>query len=724
MHPSSITAERPPHFAWLCGVTTLLSAVLLFLVQLIISKIILPWFGGGPAVWTTCMLFFTTLLLGGYAYAHWLVRAFDTTWQMRIHAFLTLAAAMTLPLTPPVPDSDVGLHPIRSILWLLAMNVGLPFLAISATGPLVQSWYVEVYHNRMPFRLYALSNVGSLAALWLFPLAIEPLLSTRLQDIAWSSGFGLYLMLLFALALTFERLPFDENEVIYPRRAVGREFASARDLAIWIGLPALAAVTFNAVTNEICQDVAPVPLLFIMPLSVYLLSLIIAFDSPRWYVRWVWGWLTVVALIAVAVVMLDYEIDKWLEHQAEQGLLSPRFKLSDYTDRADVSTIVYLAAAFCLCMVCHGETTRHRPRPGQLTLYYLAIAAGGAIGTFIVAVLCPLLLDRYAELNVAMVLGYLLAGGILVASLSTIPQARSRYVASGCASLILAAGLMVVLRAQVSALFDKADVRMRNFYGVSSVVTEHHASLPDGRILYNGRIVHGYQFVEGPRRYRPNTYYTTGSGVEIAISMLHSRNRPLRVGVIGLGTGTMACYGRRGDEFQFYEIDPKIDLIAHQYFTYLADSRAECYVRHGDARLYLQRQLATEGKQKFDLLVLDAFSGDAIPMHLLTLEAFQLYVQHVKHDGILAVHVSNRHLDLAPVVARLARAVEAEALHIERSEDGKQNFHAASDWVLVSGDPSLILNFDVYGVGRLLDDDSDLGPLWTDSVSNWLQVLR
>jgi hypothetical protein len=378
-------------------------------------------------------------------------------------------------------------------------------------------------------------------------------------------------------------------------------------------------------------------------------------------------------------------------------------------------------------MVCHGETTRHRPRPGQLTLYYLAIAAGGALGTAVVALICPMLLNRYLELNIVLVVSYLLAGGIIVAALAALTEARARYIASGCASLILAAGLALVLGAQLYQLRDRADFRVRNFYGMASVVTEYTKDkVPVGRVLYNGRINHGYQFLKGPRRYRPNAYYASGSGVDIAFSMQHSRGRPLRVGVIGLGTGTLASFGRQGDDFQFYEIDPKIELIARKYFTYLDDSRANVHVRLGDARLSLQRQLAEEGSQQFDLLVLDAFSGDAIPVHLLTLEAFRLYVEHIKHDGILAVHVSNIHLDLAPIVARLGKKVEAHAVLIEREADGAgtMNYQAASDWVLVSGDSSTVLNFDVYGAGRLLEEEAITGPLWTDSFSNLLHVLQ
>jgi hypothetical protein len=430
---------------------------------------------------------------------------------------------------------------------------------------------------------------------------------------------------------------------------------------------------------------------------------------------------------------------------AERLDIDTSFDLTTYTGRAEIATVIYLLAVFCIGMVCHGETTRRVPRPGQLTLYYLAIAAGGALGSAVVAVVCPVLLNRYLELNAVLVFAYLLAGGVIVTGLSTIDDERKRYLASGCASLLLATGFALVIWAQAYDIQASADIFLRNFYGVASVKTEKSKDgVPVGRVLYNGHINHGYQFLEGPRRYRPNAYYPSGSGVDVAFNLLREQHKPLRVGVIGLGTGTLASFGRSGDSFQFYEIDPKINLLAHKYFTYLEDSKAETRVRLGDARLYLDRQLHTEGDQEFDLLVLDAFSGDAIPVHLLTLEAFRLYVQHINATGILAVHVSNRHLNLAPVVARLAAEVNAWAVLIERGEDGSYSYNAASDWVLVGADPELLLRFHVSGPqaalyrttqpslplsfpeplpGRLLYDESSSGPLWTDSFSNLLQVL-
>lgn len=720
--------ERSSHFAWQCALTTLLSAVLLFLVQPIISKIILPWFGGSPAVWTTCMLFFQTLLLAGYAYAHWLVRAFNQAWQMRIHALMALAAALTLPITPQQPSLDADAEPARWILWLLGMNVGLPFFVISATGPLLQSWFSQIYPGRPPYRLYALSNIGSLAALWLFPLGLEPKLNSAQQDLLWSAGFGIYLVLLFVMQVTFERLPVDENELVYPKRASSKDKDPVRrqDIVLWIALPALASVMLVAVTSHICQDVAVVPFLWILPLSLYLITFILAFDSPRWYIRGVWGTLAALSLVAASVVAIDWEIENFVRERLPKLGLGEMF-LTEYTDRADVEIGIYLLALFCVAMICHGETTRRKPPAGRLTLFYLAISAGGALGSASVALLCPLLFNGYYEQGIAIVAGYVVAGVVLVQAIQVaIPQPKSRAIAGGLASLVLTAGLLFVVSAQVQSLRPEGDFQVRNFYGTAQVKTEYtEDDEPFGRVLYNGQINHGYQFLQGKRRREPNSYYAVGSGVDLAFHVLRERGQPLRVGVIGLGTGTLAAFGQAGDDFQFYEIDPKIERIAREHFTYLADTPATTHIRLGDARLYLQQQLATSGPQQFDLLVVDAFSGDAIPVHLLTLQAFDLYREHIRRPGgILAIHVSNRHLNLQPVVARLAQEINASAVLVERDEVGGQSSDAASDWILISGDEMTLADPTLVAFGQRLDGKFPKAPRWTDSFSNLWQVME
>jgi protein-L-isoaspartate O-methyltransferase len=719
--------ERSSNFAWYAALTVLLGAVLLFLVQPIISKMILPWYGGSPAVWTTCMLCFQSLLLAGYAYAHLLVRTFSLGWQMRVHGVVTLIAALTLPITPspvvwePRPEAE----PISSILLLLLMNIGLPFFALAATGPLVQSWFGSVYPGRPPYRLYALSNVGSLAALWLFPLWMEPNLPSGRQDFIWSGCFGAYLVMVFLLSLAYERMPVDLEEQLRPSHQRDKPPLVRSDVALWLLLPALASALLVAITAHICQDVAVVPMLWILPLSLYLLSFIIVFDSPRWYLRGVWGWLTILSLVAVSIVMLDDPIqERIVSLAAWWGLELHGFDLTDYTGRADIETLIYLLALFGIAMLCHGETVRKKAEPGNLTVFYLAIAAGGVLGTALVAIVCPLVFDRFYELNLGLVLGFLVAGTVIVsATQNWFTKPRRLYAAHAATAVLLSAGFALVVVAQYDNAASDDDVQVRNFYGIASVRTLHYqnSDKPYGRVLYNGQINHGFQFLDDERRYQPTSYYAEGSGVQVALRTLREANpgQPLKVAVIGLGTGTMAAHGEAGDQFVFFEIDDKIRRIASEYFTYLADSKAQTQVIMGDARLSLT---ALEQPQAYDLIVVDAFSGDAIPVHLLTLEAFELYRRHLKKDGILAVHTSNRHLALAPVTARLADQVGWDSVLIENS-GGDSADEASSDWVLVTNNPRVLQDEEVLLRGEFLTGEHADAPLWTDTFSNLRQVM-
>ncbi|HTN76336.1 MAG TPA: fused MFS/spermidine synthase [Pirellulaceae bacterium] len=703
--------ERSSTYAWCCALTTLISALLLFLVQPIISKLILPWYGGSPAVWTTCMLFFQTLLLAGYAYAHLLSKNLSLGWQMRIHGFVTLLAACTLPVSPsdvwePMPEAE----PVWPILKLLTFNIGLPFFALSASGPLLQSWFGNVYPGKPPYRLYALSNVGSLVSLFLFPFLFEPNLNSTQQDWIWSGGFGVYLLFIFIMAVVFERQPVDEQTVIYPEKEAGHGPLTWYDLVLWPALPALACVLMVAVTSHICQDMAVVPFLQILPLSLYLITFILAFDSPRWYIRLLWGPLAVLSLLSLTAVMNDAAVQKYLEKTAKAWDTSLRgFDLTDYTDRADIEAAVYLTAMFCVAMICHGETTRRKPSTNHLTLFYLLIAAGSALGSASVAIICPYVFDRYFELNIAVILGFLVAAAVIIVALYQVTSSKTwRYALSGAGGLLLAGCFALLLTGQLNIDKGEYDIRLRNFYGVASVkTTKSESGEPIGRTLFNGKINHGFQFLDGPERYQTVSYYAPGSGVDLAFQSLQHGSERLKVGVIGLGTGTLAANGRQGDIFRFYEIDEKIVRICNDYFTYLKDTPAEVDVVLGDARLSLAHELKRNEKQHFDILVLDAFSGDAIPVHLLTLESFKLYARHMSDRGVLAVHVSNRHLDLVPVVARLAKEMEAEAVLIEVSDNGEAH-DASSDWVLVTTNPDVLNHPVVATSGQRLKCELDV----------------
>ncbi|MFO0870626.1 MAG: fused MFS/spermidine synthase [Pirellulales bacterium] len=806
--PRDREAQR---FAVASAVVILVSAFLLFQVQPVISKVILPWFGGSPAVWTTCMLFFQVLLLGGYAYAHWLTRSPSAGRQAAVHVVLLACAILLLPILPGEHWKPVGSeHPTTRILLLLGVCVGLPYFALSSTGPLVQAWYGRVCTGFSPYWLYALSNIGSLFALLSYPFLVEPLLTTRAQGLVWSILFALFAIACGWLAISAWRDSVVKATVADKDRS--GDAGEATDSPppgplprlLWLFLPALASTALLAVTNHLCQDVAVVPFMWIAPLSLYLLSFILCFAGRWGYSRRLYG-VAAAALIVLVCALQEHlalrglaERRNWIPslNRFEAGLRSTvswlggqgwmdRIALDDFTLESLNECIVthanaYLAALFCICMVCHGELVRRRPATQYLTSFYLMSSAGGALGGIFVALICPAIFATYLELNWTLSLAYVV---VLVTLLAVVVirwlaagnwWARARAIGWAGVLLLAASGAGLVGRAQYDA-FDTDDLATaRSFYGVLHV-EEANANSPEyhGRELLNGRILHGYQFVEPTRRRQPTTYYTRRSGAGVAVETLRQLSagdlspqlglfapdslsleasdgsdaghgnddnpatmfdlpvpseetphdfageEPLRVAVVGLGIGTMAAYGEPGDLFKFYEINPQVEAFAREHFTYLADCPAEVQVVLGDARLSLER----EPPQNYDLIVLDAFSGDAIPVHLLTLEAIEIYRRHLQPNGVIAIHVSNRHLDLVPVVGTLAKRTGLHVVKVPNSAE-RGVMECTSDWMLVTADEEFVKHPRVLRSSTSLGDADMSGPLWTDQFSNLVEILK
>lgn len=682
---------RPWLIVWF-ALATLVSAFLVFQVQPVISKTVLPWFGGSPAVWTTCMLFFQVLLFAGYAYAHLITRWLSPRLQGIVHFSLLALALLVLPITPEANWKPTGSeHPATYILLILLMNVGLPYFILSSTGPLIQAWFSMDQTGRSPYRLYALSNVGSLAALLTYPFLVEPMLTTRDQGRIWSLGFCLFVLVCGYLAARLWNTKSNE-EAILAQESNPAPAPGWRSLTTWLLLPTMASIMLLAITNHVCQDVAVIPFLWVAPLSLYLLTFIICFDREHWYSRkWVAG-LAVVSLVALCVMMRFVHGPKLL---VEVGL--------------------YFAALFLVCMVCHGELVRSKPSPRYLTMFYLMSSAGGALGGLTVALICPLIFSTTMELNIALLAAVALALGVFLA------DASGSWLANSTKRLRIAqfAGFAVLLFVAVSQydeLKRETLVTKRNFYGVLHV--ERPAG-SRGNILVHGRTVHGFQFDHPKLKLRPTTYYSYGSGIG---RTLHTQKTmaPLRIGAIGLGTGTVACYGQVGDLYRFYEINPAMVQIANEQYSFLSDSQAKVEVVLGDARLSLER----EANQNFDVLILDAFSSDSIPTHLLTREAFDVYSRHLKPDGIIAVHVSNRHLRLEPVVIRLAEHVGMECVKVNNPVDPIRVVLAA-EWMLMSRNPDF-KNHEVIKPVAIKFHKQPGGdfPLWTDQYNNLFQIMK
>lgn len=688
-----------------------LSALLLFLVQPLLARAILPWFGGGAAVWTTCALFFQVGLLGGYLYAHLLVRHVPPRTQGKVHLALLALSLLALPI---LPGADWAPHdasaPIGRILLLLAACVGLPYAVLSATSPLLSAWYARRTGDPMPYWLYAVSNAASLLSLLLYPLLLEPLLPLGVQGWVWSAGYGLFVLLCGLLAWDVGRAPQEAPAPAAPVApaagdgAAGEAADPAEDDApsprshqlLWLALSAVTSGLLLAVTAHLTQNVAPVPFLWVLPLALYLLSFILCFAR---------GGTLVPRLPALLLAPVVVGAMAWSRGQdsgnAHLGLLVPLFA----------------GGLLLACLAAHRELVRLRPHPRHLTGYYLLTSLGGALGAVLVAVGAPVLLS--AELELPLLLGALLVLLPLAAAAGrgSLLGEEERLSWLVLVAFGLCAGGVLVLQGDVAT--EGARRVERNFYGVL-----HVTDAEGTRMLGHGTITHGEQLLDAAGRRTATTYYGPGTGIGRVLREAAARPGPrppgLHVGVVGLGAGTLAAYGRAGDRYRFYELNPLVERLAREEFTYLSDTPARVDVVLGDARLSLSR----EPPRGFDVLAVDAFSSDAVPTHLLTREALALYLHHLAPDGVLAVHVSNRHLDLAPVVELGARALGAHTYLVDTDDpaDTAESRVYAATWVLVTRD-------EAWAGAKLLSDaqhevavPEGLSP-WTDDYSNLLAVV-
>lgn len=674
---------------WLFAAAVFVSAFLLFQVQPLISRAILPWFGGTSGVWTTCMLFFQSGLFAGYAYAHLLASRLPGRAQALLHVGLLIAALSLLNVLPGAGWKPTGEEqPIPAILVLLLSSVGLPYFVLSATGPLLQRWFSLTLPGRSPYRLYALSNAGSLLALLSYPFVFEPAFAMSTQGKLWSIGFGLFAALCVGCGVLLMRLP----QTVSARDGSSRTSHRGQSrYGLWFLLPMIASTMLLAVTNQVCQDVAVIPFLWVAPLSLYLLTFILCFESDRWYRRRVYAVATIVTSLGVC----------WLLFSETSALLI-------------LQLLAYFALLFCGCMLCHGELARLRPGAEKLTAFYLTLSAGGAAGGLFVGLAAPLLFDGYWELDIGLAACTLAAILVLFQDLGWFGvDTRPPPAATGAAIIVIS--LMGVVIAESVTHVARSIAATRNFYGALTVEEN-----PDNgsRILYHGRIIHGLQFENPSMKRIPTTYYGLDSGVGRLLEVMRERGEPRHVGVVGLGTGTLAAWGDTGDRYRFYEINEDVVRLAREEFTFLNDSFADIKIVLGDARLSLE----SEPPQGFNLLVLDAFSGDAIPVHLLTREAMGVYVRHLKPDGVLAVHISNLYFDLRPVAAALAdEAGLHSVLVVQDFPPDHPSGQQASEWVLISRDAGILQS---PRIAQATMSPPTERILWTDQYSNLFGVLR
>ena len=687
---------------YLFAVSIFLSAFLLFQIQPMIGKLILPWFGGTPAVWSTVMLFFQVLLTGGYAYAYWLIERVQRRRQAVVHISLITSAFFLLILlsiiweSPVTPDSTWKPQnvdtPILDIFKLLAASVGLPYFILAANGPLMQAWFSRLFPERSYARLYALSNFGSLLGLLAYPALIEPVLSLRWQGWVWTLGFLLFGLVATRIALRSRRVPGRVQPIAGPVSAGDSPTLSLRSL--WIALSATASLFLLSVTNQITQEVAVIPFLWVLPLALYLLSFILAFSSERGYDRRLFAALFMLSAMFTLFVMLN-------------------------ATRVPIywQILAYCLLLFSACMLCHGELYILRPPAHSLTTFYLMISFGGALGGIFVSLVAPLLFNGYWEFFVGLAMTIAILLTVLRASNHTL--ARARFIFTVFA-------LVTVMLAALSAYFSGTLFSKRNFYGVVRV----HELIPAGStekayVMSHGLTVHGLQFPESGLRDLPTTYYVQQSGAGLAILDHPKYGQNMHVGLLGLGVGTLVTYGQPGDEYRLYEINPVVVELAEgqgNYFSFLPDSQANLTTILGDARISLEQELAKGQPQNFDVLILDTFSSDSIPVHLVTKEAFALYLAHLDPDGIIAAHITNLHLDLQPVFWQLAQYYGLRMARINYEGDSKGGF--ASHWILLARNPALLEIPAIQERSADLTDYSTSIKLWTDDYSNLFQILK
>lgn len=673
----------------LFAITVFLSSLLLFQVQPIIGRYILPWFGGTPAVWSTCILFFQLMLLVGYAYAHVITRRLSVRAQSTVHVALLLVAVVCLPITPGDDWKPTGGEdPTLAILLLLAVHVGVPYLAVSTTAPLLQRWLTYSDPDRSPYRLYALSNLGSLIGLLSYPFLVEPWLPVGRQTFTWSLGF-----VAFALACGFvaARLSL-RGKRLPPQGDVGTKPPRRK---LWVALAACGSVMLLATTNQLCRDVAVVPFLWVLPLALYLTSFIISFESQRWYDRRFWAACLVPSFAGVVYLLYNNEI-----HIVFQ-------------------IPIYSVALLSACMVCHGELARLKPAAEYLTSFYLMISLGGALGGAFVAFGAPLLFSDYWELHLSLVATVGLFAFCVLRHSDRLPSPR--WVAGAFAASMLA--LVAGLGSIIYIWSDYSIVTRRSFFAVWRVYESDVGTERWQRELWHGGIQHGAQWMQPEDRAKPVNYYGPDSGDAVALRHHPKRRGPLHVGVLGLGSGTLAVHGTAGDRFRFYEIDPVVVDLANDYFYYLSDTEAEVEIALGDARISLEQDLEQEGSLGFDLIVIDVFSGDAIPVHLLTREAFALYWAHLESDGVLAVHISNGHVDLGPVVRTLAAELGKSALWMHSDEDPVTGLIEA-DWVLVTSNREFLDNKEIRQYVHQWPTSEPQLIAWRDDYANLIEVLK
>lgn len=744
-----------------------LGAFLLFLVQPLMGRFVLPWQGGAPAVWTACLLFFQSALLLGYLYAHGLSQLRSLRRQLVVHLSLLVVALWWMPPLPHFPTPATAAEaasPLLQVLVMLARTIGPPFVLLAGSSPLLQRWFGDLWPQHSPYRLYALSNAGSLLALLIYPVLLEPWLARGPQTSLWAGLYAGFTALVAWIAWQALAVARTAPSFASPPAPASAEAAvpTWRQHLSWASWGALATALLAATTSALTLDVAAVPFLWIAPLGLYLVSLILCFDHPRWYRRGVWIFLLPVAMAA----SLDLRI------------FGTTLMLGQLLG-------THLLALTVATMVCHGELYRARPASTHLTRFYLSLAAGGVAGTLLTAVLAPHLFNRDFDLPLLWVLltarliltlvrqrdlrlSRLWSAGLLFAVLA-VPALRPQehpswsglldtwlaLAANTAAQWIAMIGLLLLVHFRVNGRVTRTWSRRsawgmiglvgiiawfvlgtslqappgmvdsrRGFFGEITVL-DYRADDPRSasRFLAHGSTTHGIELQHPDFLLYPTSYYSAESGIGRAFTR-SNQQRHRRIGVIGLGVGTIASYGMTGDHLTFYEIDPHIVAMAREHFGFLTHTAAATDIRIGDGRRLIEAEVREADQPPYDLFVLDAFSSDSVPIHLLTREAFRTYLQRLTPQGVLAVNVSNRLVDLRPVLEGHARHFGLHFAHLINRPDPADWWDFSSEWILLSPARSALDDPAITSWTGIAAPDELDGIPWTDDFASLWSVLR
>ncbi|AGH45711.1 hypothetical protein [Paraglaciecola psychrophila] len=685
-------------------ISVFISAFLIFQIQPIISKIILPWFGGGASVWTTCMLFFQFFLLIGYLYAYILTKILKVKHQIVVHLVFLLCSLFLLPYNiSDIQNTLSSGPPTWAVLKVLFLGLGFPYLILSANTPLLQHWFTRETNGANPYRLYAISNIGSFLALVSYPVLFEPFMTLDWQVKMWSSIYYLFVLLVAWIFFIVVKQNNKDSHFI-PEHIINPKVGSFR-LILWFMLSALGVVLLVSTTNALTQNVPPVPFLWLAPLAIYLLTYVVTFSNLGIYVRYLWlPFFMLLSFVALLIYFIGGQFD------------------------IITQLLIYLLILLCGCMICHGELNSLKPKQGNTTLFYLVLSCGGVFGSFLVSFVAKSVFDEFLEFPLAIFSVLVLATAsllwnkqdILVDAKPILSGVNHRHLSILAAGSTVVALVWLLAFSKLNNQYQQYDIaKARNFYGILTVKDITKDKVNERRLI-DGTTSHGSQSLPLSKSAVPLSYYRPGTGVQLVIEELSS-DINLQVGIIGLGVGALAAYGQPGDHYTFYELNPLVSDFANEYFSYLDRSNAAVDVKLGDARVTLQHELDLGLNNGFDLLIIDAFSGDLIPTHLMTNEAFLLYQQHIKTQGVMALHLSNRHLSLLPVIIQHSITLDMQVMLFETPGNG--NEHDAQ-WVVLTNNSRITQSPNLIYKQSVISKEQYKKVLWTDDYSSLLPILK